>query len=64
MPIVPMKMRFSLTVKYGTETVAFVYGIRDVRADEITVEELQEIPHLEAALAKLTGLRFHIEQES
>lgn len=54
-------VQFSVKFKRSEETIALALGTpRPV--DGLTVGDMQDVPRLEAALEKLTGLRVHIEQ--
>lgn len=55
-------MKFSLTIKRGLVTVAWVKGIREVGKEELSAAELEKVIDVEQYLEKLLGLRFHIEE--
>lgn len=61
-----MRVRYKITVKNGTKTVATIEGREGgVDASTLTVGDVVEgVQEAEAFLERLTGLRFHIDQVS
>lgn len=58
-----MKLKFKITFKRGTKTIAEVTGLDEVPVDRLTVGDMVErVTDTEQFLDKLTGLRCHIEQ--
>ena len=59
-----MKLRFRITFKASTETVAVVEGRESgIDAADLTVADVHEgVINAEQFLERLTGLRVHIEQ--
>ncbi len=55
-------MKFTITVKKGLCTKAYIKGTKDVKKHELSVEDLDKVIQTEAFLEKLTGLRFHINE--
>jgi hypothetical protein len=56
-----MELRFKMIFLRSNEEVAVVEGIKATDGDYMTVNELQQVPAVEAFLEKLLGLRVHIE---
>lgn len=57
-----MEIKFNITFKRGTQTVATVQGL-PVNAEQVSVAEAGEkVIDTEQFLEKLTGLRVHIQQ--
>jgi flagellar biosynthesis chaperone FliJ len=58
-----MKLKFNVTFKSGTRTVAKIEGQQDIEASKLTVGEVvEQVQATEQFLEKLTGYRVHIEQ--
>ena len=57
-------MRYRVDVKHGLRTVVELHGLVNVRTQDLTVADLELVPQVEQFLEKLTGLRFHIQQEA
>jgi hypothetical protein len=56
-------VRFRIVVKVGILTITEIKGLTSVSKESFTRADAETLIKTEAFLEKLTGMRFHIEQE-
>jgi hypothetical protein len=57
-------VKFDIVFKRGLGTFARVAGFKNIRKEDLTLAEWEEVLKLESLLEKLTSYRVHIQQDA
>ena len=57
-------MKFDIVFRESNNEVAKIEGVRDVRRDAVSIEDMRRLLEAEALLERITGLRVWIQERS